>query len=200
MYTVLQEKSEQWSKLIKIGRTHLQDAVPMTLGQEFSGYGAQVGLGIQRVKEVMKRVYPLAQGGTAVGTGLNAPQGFAEKFIEEVVSFTGLPFTPAGNKFEALATHDALVEVSGVLNVLAVSMHKIANDIRLLGSGQELESVSCCYLQMNQAPQSCQARSPDPVRGDDNGLCPGDGQPYHDQFFGGWRADGVEYLQTGHYP
>ncbi|MFC2063780.1 class II fumarate hydratase [Chloroflexota bacterium] len=135
MYTVLQEKSEQWSELIKIGRTHLQDAVPMTLGQEFSGYGAQVGLGIQRVKEVMKRVYPLAQGGTAVGTGLNAPQGFAEKFIEEVVSFTGLPFTPAGNKFEALAAHDALVEVSGVLNVLAVSMHKIANDIRLLGSG-----------------------------------------------------------------
>ena len=135
MHAVLQEKSEQWRELIKIGRTHLQDAVPMTLGQEFSGYAAQVGLGIQRVKEVMKRVYPLAQGGTAVGTGLNAPQGFAEKFIEEVVSFTGLPFTPAGNKFEALAAHDALVEVSGVLNVLAVSMHKIANDIRLLGSG-----------------------------------------------------------------
>ena len=135
MHAVLQKKSEQWKELIKIGRTHLQDAVPMTLGQEFSGYAAQVDLGIQRVKEAMKRVYPLAQGGTAVGTGLNAPQGFAEKFIKEVVSFTDLPFTPASNKFEALAAHDALVEVSGVLNVLAVSMHKIANDIRLLGSG-----------------------------------------------------------------
>jgi fumarate hydratase, class II len=135
MHTVVLAKSSDWAELVKIGRTHLQDAVPLTLGQEFSGYAAQVEIGIDRVKDVLKRVYPLAQGGTAVGTGLNTPKGFAEKFAQEVASFTGLPFASASNKFEALAAHDALVEVSGVLNVLAVSMHKIANDIRLLGSG-----------------------------------------------------------------
>lgn len=135
MHVILKEKSEQWSELIKIGRTHLQDAVPLTLGQEFSGYATQIEFGVQRVKDVLKKVFPLAQGGTAVGTGLNTPQGFAEEFAKEAASFTGLPFTSASNKFEALAAHDALVEVSGVLNVLAVSLHKIANDIRLLGSG-----------------------------------------------------------------
>ena len=135
MQTVLLAKSTEWKELVKIGRTHLQDAVPLTLGQEFSGYATQVQNGIERVKDVMKRVYPLAQGGTAVGTGLNTPIGFAEKFAHEAADFTGLPFTSAENKFEALAAHDAMVEVSGVLNVLAVSMHKIANDIRLLGSG-----------------------------------------------------------------
>ena len=135
MHTILLAKSTAWKDLVKIGRTHLQDAVPLTLGQEFSGYATQVEMGIERVKDALKRVYPLAQGGTAVGTGLNAPVGFAERFAEEVASFTGLPFTSAGNKFEALAAHDAMVEVSGVMNVLAVSLYKIANDIRLLGSG-----------------------------------------------------------------
>src|SRR3990170_5698325 len=118
MHTILLAKSTAWKDLVKIGRTHLQDAVPLTLGQEFSGYATQVEMGIERVKDALKRVYPLAQGGTAVGTGLNAPVGFAERFAEEVASFTGLPFTSAGNKFEALAAHDAMVEVSGVMNVL----------------------------------------------------------------------------------
>lgn len=132
---VLFDKSEAWAGIVKIGRTHLQDATPLTLGQEFSGYAAQLQLGIERINDSLERLYPLAQGGTAVGTGLNAKPGFAERFAEEVASFTGLPFISAANKFEALASHDALVEISGVLNTLAASLNKIANDIRLLGSG-----------------------------------------------------------------
>jgi fumarate hydratase class II len=131
----LEEKSAAWKGIIKIGRTHLQDATPMTLGQEFSGYAAQIRSGIERVKATLPRLYALAQGGTAVGTGINCPPGFAERFAEEVAKLTGLPFVTAPNKFEALAANDAAVELSGALNVLAVSLFKIANDIRLLGSG-----------------------------------------------------------------
>jgi fumarate hydratase class II len=131
----LSEKSHDWKDIIKIGRTHLQDATPLTLGQEFSGYATQVKLGIERVNDSLKRLYPLAQGGTAVGTGLNSKPGFGELFAAEVARFTGLPFISAANKFEALAGHDAMVEISGVLSVLATSLNKIANDIRLLGSG-----------------------------------------------------------------
>ncbi len=135
LYAALAKKSQAWKEIIKIGRTHLQDATPLTLGQEFSGYAAQVRLGIERINDSLKRLYPLAQGGTAVGTGLNSKPGFGEKFTKEVANFTRLPFTSAPNKFEALATHDAMVEISGVLNTLAVSLNKIANDIRLLASG-----------------------------------------------------------------
>jgi fumarate hydratase class II len=124
-----------WDHIVKIGRTHLQDATPLTLGQEFSGYAAQIEDNIERVSAVLPRLYRLAQGGTAVGTGLNAPKGFAEAFADEIARLTKLPFTSAPNKFEALASHDTLVELSGVLNVIAVSVTKIANDIRLLGSG-----------------------------------------------------------------
>ncbi len=131
----LEEKSAAWMSIIKIGRTHLQDATPLTLGQEFSGYAVQIRLGIERVKATLPRLYALAQGGTAVGTGLNCPPGFAKKFAERVAAMTGLPFVTAPNKFEALAANDAAVELSGALNVLAVSLFKIANDIRLLGSG-----------------------------------------------------------------
>lgn len=128
-------KSNNWSKIVKIGRTHLQDATPVTLGQEFSGYAAQIAYSIERVEEGLKRVYFLAQGGTAVGTGINCKKGFAEKFAAKVAEITGYPFKTAANKFEALATHDTMVEFSGVLNTIAVSLMKIANDIRLLGSG-----------------------------------------------------------------
>jgi len=131
----LDGKAKQWRKLIKIGRTHLQDATPLTLGQEFSGYATQVKYGIARVKESQPRLLQLAQGGTAVGTGLNAPVGFDRKVAAEIAKITGLPFKTAENKFEALAAHDAIVECSGALNVVAVSLMKIANDIRLLGSG-----------------------------------------------------------------
>lgn len=135
LYQTLVENAHAWADIIKIGRTHLQDATPLTLGQEFSGYAAQMAFGLERIHDSLKRLYPLAQGGTAVGTGLNSKQGFAKQFAEQVASFTGLPFTSATNKFEAMAAHDAMVEISGVLNTLAVSLNKIANDVRLLGSG-----------------------------------------------------------------
>lgn len=132
---VLENKVHAWRKIIKVGRTHLQDATPITLGQEFSGYLAQIKYSLDRIESSITRLYLLAQGGTAVGTGINCPKGFAEKFATKVAEYTGYPFKTAPNKFEALASHDALVEFSGTLNVLAVSLMKIANDIRLLGSG-----------------------------------------------------------------
>ena len=135
LHGALEAKSKAFADVIKIGRTHLQDATPLTLGNEFSGYVQQIAYGIERVKLTLPRLAELAQGGTAVGTGLNAAPGFAEKFAAEVASITGLPFVTAANKFEALAAHDALVELSGALNTVAVSCMKIANDIRLLGSG-----------------------------------------------------------------
>jgi len=135
LHAALQSKSEQWADVVKIGRTHLQDATPLTLGQEFSGYATQLKYAIERVKTSLPRLLALAQGGTAVGTGLNAKPGFAEAFAAEVASFTGLDFVTAENKFEALAAHDAFVEMSGMLNTIAASLNKIANDIRLLGSG-----------------------------------------------------------------
>src|SRR5690242_3780665 len=135
MHEQLSAQAERWDSIVKIGRTHLQDATPLTLGQEFSGYAAQVADCIARVDGVLPRLMRLAQGGTAVGTGLNAPNGFAEEFAAEVAKLTQLPFTSAPNKFAELAAHDTLVELSGILNVIAVALTKIANDIRLLGSG-----------------------------------------------------------------
>ena len=135
MHSVFVDKSNAFKEIVKIGRTHLQDATPLTLGQEFSGYAKQIENGIARVKATYPHMLQLAQGGTAVGTGINSKKGFAEKFAENVAKITGIDFVTAENKFEALAAHDALVELSGALNVLAVSMMKIANDIRLLGSG-----------------------------------------------------------------
>jgi fumarate hydratase class II len=135
LHESLDGKAKQFKDIIKNGRTHLQDATPITLGQEFSGYAKQIEYGIARVEACMPRVMELAQGGTAVGTGINCRVGFAEKFAEHVSEITGLEFVTADNKFEALAAHDALVELHGALNVLATSLMKIANDLRLLGSG-----------------------------------------------------------------
>jgi fumarate hydratase class II len=135
LYDALDNKSKSFTHLIKVGRTHTQDATPLTLGQEFSGYAAQVKNGIRRVQNILPALYQLAQGATAVGTGLNAPKGFDKKFAAQVASNTKLPFVTADNKFEALAAHDAIVEASGALNTIAVSLMKIANDIRFLGSG-----------------------------------------------------------------
>lgn len=131
----LKRLSDSFSDIIKIGRTHLQDATPLTLGQEFSGYLTQVEKGIGRIQAVLPNVLCLAQGGTAVGTGLNTPVGFDEKIAATIAKDTGIQFKTASNKFEALASHDAMVELHGALNVLAVSLMKIANDVRLLGSG-----------------------------------------------------------------
>ena len=131
----LNDKAQAWKAIIKIGRTHTQDATPITLGQEFSGYAAQVENGIARLNQTMPGLMQLAQGGTAVGTGLNAPIGFDKKVAEAIAAITKLPFTTAPNKFEALAAHDAMVFSHGAINTLAASLFKIANDIRLLGSG-----------------------------------------------------------------
>ena len=135
MLGVLEARVRAWDDIIKIGRTHTMDATPLTLGQEFSGYAAQVRLAIERAKDALKRLYPLAQGGTAVGTGLNTKKGFDVLVARHIAEVTGLPFVTAENKFEALAAHDAMVEASGMLNVIAASLFKIANDIRFLGSG-----------------------------------------------------------------
>ncbi len=131
----LMNKREQFEEIIKIGRTHLMDAVPLTLGQEFSGYAHQMTMALERIDGCLPRLYELALGGTAVGTGLNTHPEFAEMAAEEIAELTGLPFVSAPNKFEALATHDAVVEASGVMKTIAAGMMKIANDIRLLGSG-----------------------------------------------------------------
>lgn len=135
LHAAMAEKSKAFEKYVKNGRTHFQDATPLTLGQEFSGYSKQIEYGIKRIKDTLPRLYQLAQGGTAVGTGINAKVGFDIKFATQVAQITGLPFITAENKFEALAAHDALVEASGALNTIAVSLMKIANDIRMLGSG-----------------------------------------------------------------
>ena len=131
----LNDKAQAWNSIIKIGRTHTQDATPITLGQEFSGYATQIENGIARIEQTMPMLMQLAQGGTAVGTGLNAPVGFAEKVAEKIAAITQMKFTSAPNKFEALAAHDAMVFSHGAINTVAASLFKIANDIRFLGSG-----------------------------------------------------------------
>ena len=135
LHKALAAKEKAFAKIIKIGRTHTQDATPMTLGQEFGGYAYQVKQGIARINQALKNIYPLAQGGTAVGTGLNTKKGFDKTFAANAAKITGLPFKTAPNKFEALAAHDAVVEMSGAMKTVAASLFKIANDIRFLGSG-----------------------------------------------------------------
>jgi fumarate hydratase, class II len=135
LHTAIEAKAKAWAHIIKIGRTHTQDATPLTLGQEFSGYATQIANSIRRIESTLPDLMQLAQGGTAVGTGLNAPKGFAEKVAQRIAEITGLPFTSAPNKFEALAAHDAMVMSHGAINAVAASLFKIANDIRFLGSG-----------------------------------------------------------------
>ena len=135
LLAALEAKAAAWSEIVKIGRTHFMDAVPLTLGQEFSGYCQQVRYGIERARGALPRLYELALGGTAVGTGLNSHPEYAERVAAEIARMTGLPFVSAPNKFEALAAHDAQVELAGVLNTLAASLMKIGNDVRMLGSG-----------------------------------------------------------------
>ncbi|WP_087001526.1 class II fumarate hydratase [Rhizobium sullae] len=135
LHAALDMKVVEFNHIIKIGRTHTQDATPLTLGQEFSGYAAQVGSAIKRIEMTLPGLCELAQGGTAVGTGLNAPAGFAEKVAGEIAKITDMPFVTAPNKFEALASHDSMVFSHGAINAAAAALFKIANDIRLLGSG-----------------------------------------------------------------
>ncbi|NOU05815.1 MAG: class II fumarate hydratase, partial [Hyphomicrobiaceae bacterium] len=135
LHAALDAKAKAWVDIIKIGRTHTQDATPLTLGQEFSGYTKQIENGIKRIEMTLPMLMELAQGGTAVGTGLASPAGFADKVAAQIASITKLPFTSAPNKFEALAAHDAMVMTHGAITTVAMSCSKIANDIRFLGSG-----------------------------------------------------------------
>jgi fumarate hydratase class II len=135
LHAALAAKSQEFKDIIKIGRTHTQDATPLTLGQEFGGYAHQVAQGIMRVRKILPEIYELAQGGTAVGTGLNTKRGWDSRVAARIAEITGLPFVTAPNKFEALAAHDAMVMFSGALKTVAASLFKIANDMRLLGSG-----------------------------------------------------------------
>jgi fumarate hydratase, class II len=135
LYEALIRRSAEWDSVVKIGRTHMMDAVPMTLGQEFAAWAQQVSLGIDRLQAVMPRLLSVPQGGTAIGTGLNRHPDFDRAFSERLSALTGLAFTPNPNKFEGMGAHDVFVELSGVLNTIAVSLNKIGNDIRLLGSG-----------------------------------------------------------------
>lgn len=135
LHDALARKADAWDDIVKIGRTHFMDAVPLTLGQEFSGYTQQVAYGIRRAEQTLPRLYELALGGTAVGTGINSHPDYADRVAAQIAQTTGLPFVSAPNKFEALAAHDAQVELAGVLNTIAASLMKIANDVRMLGSG-----------------------------------------------------------------
>jgi fumarate hydratase, class II len=159
----LNKKAIAFDKYLKIARTHVQDATPMTVGQEFSGYACQIRLGIDRLNAVIPRVYNLAQGGTAVGTGINCPKDFPARFAEILSSRLALPFQVCDNFFEALASHDAMVELSGVLNVLAVSLMKIANDIRFLGSGPRC-GLGELYLPENEPGSSIMPSKVNPTQ------------------------------------
>ena len=157
--TQLKKKVKQFNKIVKIGRTHLQDATPLSLGQEFSGYQSQLEKSIDRIKNALNEIYYIAQGGTAVGTGINTKKNFDKKIVNEIKKITRLPFKPAKNKFAALAAHDSIVNFSGTLNTTAVCLMKIANDIRFLGSGPRAGYGELLCLRMNQVHQLCQAKS-----------------------------------------
>ena len=162
LYRALALKSEEFMKIVKIGRTHFMDATPLTLGQEFSGYAAQLEYGIRKVKDSLSHISELALGGTAVGTGINAPVNYDECVAKKISELTGLPFVTAPNKFEALATHDALVEAHGALKSVAVSLMKIANDIRMLGSGPRA-GIGEIHLPENEPGSSIMPGKVNPV-------------------------------------
>jgi fumarate hydratase, class II len=198
LHKALEAKAALWAGIIKIGRTHTQDATPLTLGQEFSGYTTQVANGIKRIVSTMPDLMQLAQGGTAVGTGLNAPVGFAEKIAVRIAELTGMAFTSAPNKFEALAAHDAMVMSHGAINATAAALFKIANDIRLLGSGPrsglgELSRARELARLFDHAGQG----EPHAVRGADASVRAGVRQPGCDHVRRQPRPLRAQRLQSG---
>ena len=178
----LAARAEEFADIVKIGRTHLQDAVPLTLGQEFGGYVAQLDADIERLELTLPGLYELAAGGTAVGTGLNSPPGFAEAVAAKIAELTGLPFVTAPNKFAALAAHDALVFASGAEATLAASLMKIANDVRWLGLGpsQRARRARAARERAGLLDHAGQGE-PHAVRSRDDGCVPGDGQRHRHQ-------------------
>ena len=199
LHHALNEKAEAFKDIVKIGRTHLQDATPVTLGQEFSGYAMQIQLAIGRIEATLPGLYALAQGGTAVGTGLNAHPEFAERFAKKVEELTALPFTSAENKFEALASNDALVFTHGALASLATGMFKIANDIRLMGSGPR-SGLGEISLPENEPGSSIMPGKVNPTQAEAMTMlcCPGGGQSDHGHLRRQPRAFRAQRLQAGH--
>ncbi len=162
LHDAIDAKAKEWADIVKIGRTHMQDATPITLGQEWSGYAGMLADNIERVEDALKGVYRLALGGTAVGTGINAAPGFAEAAAAEIAKLTGLPFVTAPNKFTVQGAHDALVQLSGAFRTLAVSLYKIANDIRLMSCGPRAGFAELHIPRTSRARRSCRARSTRP--------------------------------------
>ncbi len=196
----LAAKAVEYRGIVKTGRTHLQDAVPIRLGQEFSGYAEQLRLSIGRIETAVKETHLLPLGGTAVGTGLNAPARFDALACEELAAVTGLPLKPAANKFAYMAAHDDLVNLSGSLNALAAALTKIANDLRLDGLGPEMRPRRAAPPReragfLDHAGQG----QPDSGRGDDDGLRPGFRQPRDDQFRGSLGPARTQRLQASHH-
>ena len=171
------EKSKKFMDVVKIGRTHLMDATPLTIGQEFSGYVSQLNHGLKALKNTLEHLSELALGGTAVGAGLNTPKGYSEEVASQIASISGLPFISAENKFEALAAHDAMVETHGALKQIAVSLNKIANDIRLLASGPR-SGIGELIIPANEPGSSIMPGKVNPTQCEalDNGLCAGYGK------------------------
>ncbi len=159
MHDAIDAKAKEWDGIVKIGRTHMQDATPITLGQEWSGYAGMLSDNVGRIQDALKDVYHLALGGTAVGTGINAAPGFAEAGAAEIAKLTGLPFVSAPNKFTVQGAHDALVQLSGSFRTLAVSLYKIANDIRLMSCGPRAGFAELEIPRTSPARRSCRARS-----------------------------------------
>ena len=175
LHRTLVMKSREFMPIVKIGRTHFMDATPLTLGQEFSGYAAQLEYGIQSIKNTLPHLAELALGGTAVGTGINTPENYGEKVAKKISELTGLPFVTAPNKFEALATHDAIVETHGALKGVAVSLMKIANDIRMLGSGPRA-GIGEIRLPENEPGSSIMPGKVNPVRSSHHDCSAGHGE------------------------
>ena len=199
LQAALAAKTKAFAAIVKIGRTHTQDATPLTLGQEFSGYAAQVKSGIARIEATLKQLYPLAQGGTAVGTGLNAKREFARLFARKVAAITGLPFVSAPNKFEALASHGALVFAHGALNALAADLFKIANDIRFLGSGPR-SGFGELILPENEPGSSIMPGKVNPTQCEALTMvcCRGVRQRHHDRRGGESGPFRAQRVQAGH--
>ncbi len=158
LHDAIDSKAGEWKDIVKIGRTHMQDATPLTLGQEWSGYAGMLADDLDRIEDALKGVYRLALGGTAVGTGINSAPGFAEAAAAEIAKLTALPFLSAPNKFTVQGSHDALVQLSGTLRTLAVSLYKIGNDIRLMSCGPRAGFAELMIRKTSRARPSCPAR------------------------------------------
>jgi hypothetical protein len=196
LHDAIAAKVGEWDDIVKIGRTHMQDATPLTLGQEWSGYEAVLADDLDRIEDALKGVYRLALGGTAVGTGINSAPRFAEAAAAEIAKLTSLPFVTAPNKFAVQGAHDALVQLSGTLRTLAVSLYKIANDIRLMSCGPRAGFAELKIPENEPGFDHAREGKPHPGRSPRDGGCPGDGERHGRWLWRRWRLPRNERLQA----